>query len=125
MDHAATHDHDTGESHGSYGSYLTGFILSVLLTAGAFGLVIAGHLSTTAAVASISVLALVQVLVHVYYFLHLNSSSKQRWNVTAFAFTVAVAAIIIGGTLWVMYNANQNMMPHMNMSPAAAMKMGD
>jgi cytochrome o ubiquinol oxidase operon protein cyoD len=41
----------------------------------------------------------------------MNGSSEQRWNVSAFAFTVVTVAIVVGGTLWVMYNANANMMP--------------
>jgi len=44
------------------------------------------------------------------YFLHMNTSSGQRWNVTAFAFTVLTAVIVIGGTLWVMHNVSMNMM---------------
>jgi cytochrome o ubiquinol oxidase operon protein cyoD len=101
----------SGESHGSAGSYLVGFVLSVVLTAAAFGLVIAGALPVGATMVGIAALALVQILVHLYFFLHLNASSEQRWNVMAFAFTVVIVAIVIGGTLWVMYNANMNMMP--------------
>lgn len=103
--------HETGESHGSYGSYLTGFILSVILTAGAFALVMLNLLPVATAMVGIAVLAVIQILVHLYFFLHLNASSEQRWNVMAFAFTVVIVAIVVGGTLWVMYNANMNMMP--------------
>ena len=60
---------------------------------------------------AISALAVVQIFVHLFYFLHMNASSEQRWNVMAFAFTVVIVAIVVGGTLWVMYNANMNMMP--------------
>jgi cytochrome o ubiquinol oxidase subunit IV len=101
----------SGESHGSASSYLVGFVLSVVLTAAAFGLVIASALPVGATMVGIAALALVQILVHLYFFLHLNASSEQRWNVMAFAFTVVIVAIVIGGTLWVMYNANMNMMP--------------
>lgn len=109
MDHS--HVNQAGESHGSQAAYLRGFILSVILTAAAFAFALSGILSVTGAMIAISALAVVQILVHLFYFLHMNSSSEQRWNVMAFAFTVVIVAIVVGGTLWVMYNANMNMMP--------------
>lgn len=115
MDHASTNA--GGESHGSIAAYLTGFGLSVLLTAAAFGLVMSGVVTGTQAIGSVAVLAVIQIMVHLYYFLHMNGSSEQRWNVTAFAFTAVIVAIVVGGTLWVMYNANTLMMPHMGMLP--------
>jgi cytochrome o ubiquinol oxidase operon protein cyoD len=107
----ATHTH-TGdqEGHGSIGAYIAGFILSVVLTAAAFGLVMAHMLSPTASLMAIGALALIQIVVHLVFFLHMNGSSGQRWNVMAFVFTVITAVILIGGTLWVMYNANMLMM---------------
>ena len=62
----------------------------------------------------IAILAVAQIFVHLYYFLHMNASSEQRWNVMAFVFTVVVVAIVVGGTLWVMHNANILMMPGMH-----------
>jgi cytochrome o ubiquinol oxidase operon protein cyoD len=115
MDHSATTE--AGESHGSLASYLTGFTLSVILTAGAFALVMTGALAGSSAIIAVAALAVVQILVHLFCFLHLNGASEQRWNVSAFVFTVVVVAILVGGTLWVMYNANINMMPQMGMMP--------
>jgi cytochrome o ubiquinol oxidase subunit IV len=109
MEHA--HANSAGESHGSQAAYLRGFILSVLLTAAAFAFALSGILSVAGAMIAISALAVVQIFVHLFYFLHMNASSEQRWNVMAFAFTVIIVAIVVGGTLWVMYNANMNMMP--------------
>jgi cytochrome o ubiquinol oxidase subunit IV len=107
--HSSHSSHD-GESHGSFGSYTIGFVLSVILTAAAFGVVLAGWLTGAQALYAIAGLGLVQIVVHLVYFLHMNTSSGQRWNVTAFAFTVLTAVIVIGGTLWVMHNVSMNMM---------------
>jgi cytochrome o ubiquinol oxidase operon protein cyoD len=111
MDHSH-HSHlaHSGESHGSIGSYATGFVLSVILTAAAFGLVMTGTLTGQNALFAIAGLAFVQIIVHLVFFLHMNTSSAQRWNVTAFAFTALTAVIVIGGTLWVMHNVSMNMM---------------
>jgi cytochrome o ubiquinol oxidase subunit IV len=104
------HSSHAGESHGTVGSYLTGFILSVILTAAAFGFVLTGMLTGTTALLAISVLAVVQIVVHLVFFLHMNTSSSQRWNVMAFGFTVMTVVILVGGSLWVMHNVAMNMM---------------
>ena len=108
MDHG--HTAHSGESHGSFGSYTAGFILSVLLTAAAFGIIMTGSLTGQSAVLAIAGLAFVQIIVHLVFFLHMNTSSSQRWNVMAFGFTVLTAVILIVGSLWIMHNVSMNMM---------------
>ena len=110
MDHA--HSAAAPADHGSTKSYLTGFILSVILTAVAFGLVLGHAVPSHIAIPGIAVLALVQVLIHLGYFLHMNTAAEGRWNLTSFAFAVLVAVILIGGTAWIMLNISMNMMPH-------------
>ncbi|MEX3932269.1 cytochrome o ubiquinol oxidase subunit IV [Paraburkholderia phymatum] len=105
-----SHSSHSEENHGSFGSYTIGFVLSVILTAAAFGVVLTGALTGTQAIYAIAGLGLVQIIVHVIFFLHMNGSSSQRWNLTAFAYTVLTAVIVIGGTLWVMHNVSMNMM---------------
>ncbi|PLZ04309.1 cytochrome o ubiquinol oxidase subunit IV [Burkholderia sp. WAC0059] len=98
------------ESHGSFGGYVAGFVLSVVLTAASFWVVLHGGFSASSGIVALAVLAAIQIVVHLVFFLHLNASSGQRWNVTAFAFTVLTVVIVIGGTLWVMHNVAMNMM---------------
>jgi cytochrome o ubiquinol oxidase operon protein cyoD len=108
MDHS--HIANSGESHGSAGGYTAGFILSVLLTAAAFGIVLTGTLTGHSALLAISALAFVQIVVHLVFFLHMNTSSGQKWNVMAFGFTVLTAVILIVGSLWIMHNVSMQMM---------------
>jgi cytochrome o ubiquinol oxidase operon protein cyoD len=111
MDHSENaHLAHSGESHGSFGSYTVGFILSVILTAAAFGLVLNGTLTGENALLAIAGLAFVQIVVHLVFFLHMNTSSAQRWNVMAFGFTVLTAVILIVGSLWIMHNVSMHMM---------------
>jgi cytochrome o ubiquinol oxidase subunit IV len=107
---ADAHTAHSGESHGSVGSYLTGFVISVILTAAAFGVVMAHSFSPSGTLAAIATLAAVQVVVHLVFFLHLNSSSEQRWNVMAFAFTITAVLVLIVGTVFVMHDTSINMM---------------
>lgn len=96
-------------SHGSRSSYLTGFALSVVLTAIPFALVMGGSVPRATAVPVIVALAVAQILVHLYYFLHLDASRRQSANVTAFIFTVLIVAILVGGSIWIMINIHHFM----------------
>ena len=115
---AHTHDagtHDTGHDHGSYRSYIIGFILSVILTAIPFGLVMAGGFeSRSATVLLVVAFAVVQIFVHMIYFLHMTSKAEEGWTFMAMMFTIVVVVIMLAGSLWVMHNMNKNMMPQMN-----------
>jgi len=100
-----------GESHASVKSYMIGFVLSIILTAVPFGLVMdqTHGFSASTILAAILVFAVVQVFVHVVYFLHMDRSAEQRWNVVAFAFTVMILVIVVSGSVWIMHNATSNM----------------
>ncbi len=95
---------------GSLKSYLTGFVLSLILTAIPFALVMSGVVSPSAALAGILSAGIVQILVHLHYFLHLGSSSAARWNVLAMIFTVLIMILFVGGTIWIMNNLYHRMM---------------
>jgi len=103
---------DSGVPHVSAKEYLTGFALSVLLTAIPFWLVMAKVLPTPA-ITTLVILAfaMVQVVVHMVYFLHMNPKSEGGWNLLALIFTAVLLVIVLIGTLWVMHHMNGNMMP--------------
>jgi cytochrome o ubiquinol oxidase operon protein cyoD len=100
----------TGASKGSFKSYTVGFILSIILTAIAFGLVMRGRASGPAVLFGIVCAAVVQIFVHLHYFLHLDTSSSARWNVMALLFTLLIIFIFVGGSIWIMVNLNYRMM---------------
>ncbi|GBQ71736.1 cytochrome o ubiquinol oxidase subunit IV [Ameyamaea chiangmaiensis NBRC 103196] len=107
---AHAHTNASGESHGSYGSYLIGFVLAVILTVASFAIVMSHSLSPSGTLLSIAALAAIQVVVHLIFFLHMNASSEQRWNVMAFAFTVMFVGILVLGSLFIMHYTAINMM---------------
>ncbi len=112
-DHGHGHDHDA--PHSTRGGYVTGFLLSVVLTAIPFGIVMGGWIADArVAVAICAALAMVQIVVHMIYFLHMNGKSEQGWTLMALIFTVIIVVIALTGSLWVMYNMNVNMMPGMD-----------
>jgi cytochrome o ubiquinol oxidase operon protein cyoD len=99
-----------GASRGSFKSYATGFILSIVLTVIAFALVLSGGFSRSAVLFGIFSAAVVQILVHLHYFLHLDTSSAMRWNVLALVFALLIMILFVGGTIWIMYHLKYRMM---------------
>ncbi len=99
-----------GASRGSLKSYLTGFVLSLILTAIPFALVMSGTVSSSAILAGIFSAGVVQILVHLHYFLHLDTSSDARWNMLALIFTLLIMVLFVGGTIWIMFNLYHRMM---------------
>ncbi|ENN84477.1 Cytochrome o ubiquinol oxidase protein [Rhizobium freirei PRF 81] len=111
------HDHHGGHeaAHGTFKSYMTGFILSVILTAIPFWLVMSKVISDPAVTGGIvMILGAIQIVVHMIYFLHMNTRSEGGWNMMALIFTIVLVIIALSGSLWVMHHLNANMMP---MSP--------
>jgi len=102
-------------SGGLLRSYVGGFLLSLLLTALSFGLVMAGRVPPGLTFGLITLLAVVQLLVQLVFFLHLGTAPDQRHNTVIFILTALLITTVVTGSLWVMHNANVNMMP---MSPA-------
>jgi len=107
-----SNEHVAGASHGSQRSYVIGFLLAVVLTVIPFAVVMTSAMPRSAIVITIVAFAVVQIVVHLVFFLHMNGSSEQRWNVVAFAYAILILAIVVGGSVWIMYHLNYNMMVH-------------
>lgn len=102
---------DQPAAHGSVRGYTIGLLLSVALTMASFAAVMTGSLPTQSAIALIVGLCVAQLLVQLVYFLHLGTGPGQRGNTAIFACTGFLIVIVVAGSLWVMHNANINMMP--------------
>lgn len=105
------HGHGEAHVHVSRRGYLIGFLLSVVLTAIPFWLVMTGALDNQTTAIIIIAFAVVQILVHTVCFLHVNTRSESGWTLMAYAFTSVMVLIVIAGSLWIMYHLNTNMMP--------------
>ncbi|HJV72497.1 cytochrome o ubiquinol oxidase subunit IV [Ideonella sp.] len=113
QDHAShDHHHDDVGYHATLRGYATGFVLSVVLTAIPFWLVMGQVLPSPKLTAFVILgFAAVQMVVHMIYFLHLNAKVEGGWSLLALTFTVALVVILLAGSIWVMYHMNTNMMP--------------
>ena len=91
--------------------YLIGLGLSVLATVVAFLLPGTTLVWQPSIPAALIVLAIAQIGVHIVFFLHITTRPDSLNNVMALAFGVLVVFVLIVGSVWIMSNLNENMMP--------------
>lgn len=102
--------HDS-HNHGSTKSYIIGLILSLVLTIIPFGMVMKGGFDETFVVIAIAILAVCQVLIQLILFMHLNLKTEEGRDSGSFVFfTAVILTLVIGGSLWIMYHLNVNLM---------------
>ena len=104
------HGHDDGAPHATLKGYVVGFVLSVILTAIPFWLVM-GQVFASSTVTTFVILgfAIVQIYVHMVFFLHMTSKAEGGWTWMSLIFTVVLVVITLSGSLWVMYHLRTNM----------------
>ncbi len=102
---------ENGHQHGSLQGYLIGYVAAAILTIGAFAAARTDALTPASVIAAITVLAIGQMLVHLIFFLHISTTPNQRTNILAFAITMLIVVLIVGGSLWIMSHLRSNMMP--------------
>ncbi|MEM6303895.1 MAG: cytochrome o ubiquinol oxidase subunit IV [Pseudomonadota bacterium] len=104
--------HGAEHAHGSYRSYIIGFLLSVVLTVVPFWVVMGDvQVSLPWALVIIFSLGALQIMVHVFYFLHVTVQAEEGWQAMSLLFTAVLLVIILAGSIWVMLHLNENMMP--------------
>ncbi len=90
-------------------SYAAGFVVSLLLTVGAFAALFS-DLPTAWKVALICVAALLQIVTHLRNFLHLSFSGGQsEEDLLLVLFSVTLLAIMAGGTWYIMSDLSGRM----------------
>jgi cytochrome o ubiquinol oxidase operon protein cyoD len=91
--------------------YLLGLALAVLLTVASFFVAGTHFIWGPSIPVALGVLAVAQIGVHLAFFLHITTAPDNTNNVLALAFGVLIVVLVVGGSLWIMANLNQNMMP--------------
>lgn len=91
-------------------TYVVGYGLALLLTLAAFGLVWLQFLSGRTAFYVVLGLGLVQMLVHFCCFLHVDLKRNSRADLQLLLFSAMIIALMVGGTLVVLFNLHHRMM---------------
>jgi cytochrome o ubiquinol oxidase subunit IV len=104
---------DEGEGHVRTRilGYVVGLGLAILLTVTSFFIAGTNLVWQPSIPVAIIVLAIAQMGVHLVFFLHITTGPDNTNNVMALAFGVLIVILVIGGSLWIMANLNENMMP--------------
>lgn len=92
------------------GSYITGYLASLVLTASTYLLVTHHLLSKIGIISTICILGLVQFAVQLLFFLHIGREQKPRWKLLVFWFMISTVIIIVGGSIWIMGHLQQHTM---------------
>jgi cytochrome o ubiquinol oxidase subunit IV len=95
--------HTSGSVRTTFIQYGIGFVGSLLTTLFAFWA--AFNLGTYAVIAIMGA-ALIQTALQLIFFLHLKRSSPRSWLITG-GFIGVIIIILMGGTLWIMFNLSR------------------
>ena len=98
--------------------YVVGLALALLLTATSFFIAGTDLVWQPSIPVALIVLAIAQMGVHLVFFLHITTAPDSTNNVLALAFGILIVFLVIGGSVWIMGNLNDSMMP-----PAEVMNM--
>jgi cytochrome o ubiquinol oxidase operon protein cyoD len=91
-------------------AYVLGYGLALLLTLSAFALVYLHLLDGKAAFMTVLGLGLAQMLVHFRCFLHIDLQRSARADLVLLLFSSVIIALMVGGTLVILFNLRQRMM---------------
>jgi len=97
--------------HGTYLSYGIGFFVSLIFTSISFLLVAFQVFPPEVLIYTVASFALFQAVVQLIFFLHLGQEGKPHWETFIFFFMLLILLIIAVGSLWVMNDLNERMMP--------------
>ncbi|KAA0969070.1 cytochrome o ubiquinol oxidase subunit IV [Aureimonas fodinaquatilis] len=104
--HATGHEDENRERR----SYVVGFVLATVLTIIAFCLVALKILPPGNMLAVLGVLAVVQTAVHLRCFLHIDHERSHRDDLRLVLLTLLMISIVIGGTIWILWDQHMRMM---------------
>ena len=93
------------------GIYTLGLALAVILTGTSFWVANTSLLWPPGVSLGLTVLAIAQMGIHLVFFLHITTGPDNTNNVLALAFGVLIVTVVVVGSLWIMTNLNDTMMP--------------
>ena len=91
--------------------YTIGLILAVILTITSLWVANTSLLWPPGVPLGLAVLAIAQMGVHLVFFLHVTTGPDNTNNVMALAFGVLIVALVVVGSLLIMADLNDGMMP--------------
>jgi cytochrome o ubiquinol oxidase operon protein cyoD len=100
-----------GKSLSVAGIHTIGLALAVGLTATSFWVANTSLLWAPGVLLGLAVLAIAQMGVHLVFFLHITTGPDSTNNVLALALGILIVILVAAGSIFIMANLNENMMP--------------
>ncbi|MFD0824126.1 cytochrome o ubiquinol oxidase subunit IV [Neobacillus sp. M.A.Huq-85] len=97
----SVHGHEH-EHTGSIKAYVTGFILSIILTIIPLVLVLNHMMAKSALMFSILLAAVLQFVLQLFFFMHIRDGEGPKYNVMALILGIIFVATIVAGSVWIM-----------------------
>jgi cytochrome o ubiquinol oxidase operon protein cyoD len=91
--------------------YTVGLLLAVILTAISFWVANTSLLWAPGVSLGLTALAIAQMGVHLVFFLHVTTGPNNTNNVMALAFGVLIVVLVVAGSLLIMADLNESMIP--------------
>ena len=91
--------------------YTIGLLVALILTATSFWAANTSLLWPGGVGLGLAVLAIAQMGIHLVFFLHITSGPESTNNVLALALGVLIVFIVVAGTMLIIADLNNNMMP--------------
>lgn len=110
MTEDASHEYRKAGRSDEFRQYVIGGALALALTLLAFWAAIAPDVSHAKRSFAIIFLAVVQMAVHFRFFLHIDLKRSHRDDLHLILFTTLIIAIMITGTIWILFNQHARMM---------------
>jgi cytochrome o ubiquinol oxidase operon protein cyoD len=100
-----------GKTLSDAGVQTIGLVLAVALTAVSFWVANTALLWAPGVLLGLAVLAIAQMGVHLVFFLHITTGPDSTNNVLALALGILIVILVAAGSIFIMANLNENMMP--------------
>jgi cytochrome o ubiquinol oxidase operon protein cyoD len=94
--------------------YVIGFLGSLFLTLISFSLAVVKLFSPKILIVILVFLGLMQAFVQLVFFMHMGKEEKPRWMSFVFGYMVLVLLIVILGSLWIIMDLDNRVMPAMH-----------
>jgi cytochrome o ubiquinol oxidase subunit IV len=100
----SNHDHDQPHAHGSTAQYITGYLLSLVLTVIPLALVLTHSLTRSGLILTILTTAVLQFIVQLFLFMHVREkqSGTPNWHGIGLVLGSVIIITIVWGSIWVM-----------------------
>ncbi len=93
-----------GTATTSFRPLLIGFFSSLILLVFIYGVVAFRFLPESVEMPAVIFLGTLVAVLQIVYYFHVGLEPHSKWSILMLLFTILVTVLVIGGSMWIMYN---------------------